>query len=330
MAALRDTDLYSRDRESIEYTKSLLEDGDTLVFIKYPGDINVYDPTGSHLKPQSHRVHSQKLLATGSSKFTKLLSDDWKQHLMRKRNGFLNKDALPSDVTYVLDLTPPDEGDEAVDLTSDLSCSVGVRNWYSSVQRCGVHKNMVGGNDDICRPKSFSAAIKQSTAKPVDNTVPPAVIDDNFVDEDKSAPSPSPQHDPIESFEDRELFNLNESNLQKALERSRKEQHQRPVTESQYDPDSKDKTIASEVVEEYCPIRHRAGIQGLLQLIEGKEPKLDSAPKVWTLVGISKYFECTDIVVSPLYLFKTLFEVLMAIGRLYTQMDARRAKHSIH
>ena len=54
----------------------------------------------------------------------------------------------------------------------------------------------------------------------------------------------------------------------------------------------------SEVGEEYCPLRHRAAIEKLLQVIEGKDPKLDSAPKVWTLVGVAKYFDCTQTVVS--------------------------------
>ena len=297
MAPLTNTDLFVRDNESIEYTKSLLEEGDTLVFIKYPGDISVYDPTGSHLKPQTHRVHSEKLLSTGSAKFAKLLSDDWKQHLMRKRNGFLNKEALPRGVAYVLDLTPPDEGDEAVDLISDLSCSAGIRNWYSSMKRCGVHKKLVGGKDDICQPKGFSVVTEpQSIVIPPVDTAPSVVGEKSSDDQDK-LPSVSPQHDGTIP-NGRPAFDINEENLQEALERSREEQRLRQVSSSQYDPNGKDSNIASEEVEEYCPIRHRAGIQGLLQVIEGKVPKLDSAPKVWTLMGVAKYFECTHIVVS--------------------------------
>ena len=45
---------------------------------------------------------------------------------------------------------------------------------------------------------------------------------------------------------------------------------------------------------DYCPIRHRAGIERLLQVIEKKEPRLDSATKVWTLAVLGKYFDCTD------------------------------------
>jgi len=287
---------------AIEYTKSLLESGDTLVFIKYPGDINVYDPTGSHLKPQTHRVNSKNLLATGSHKFTKLLSDDWKQHLLRKRNGYLNKEALPNGISYVLDLTPPDEGDEAVDLISDLSCSIGIRNWYSSIKRCGVHRKLVGGRDDICRPKGFSAAIEDQIGANATVDILPPVSHDRNSNDDRSSISSSPQHKRSDILNAVKPFDIDESNLQAALRRSKNDQRRREAQGANfpYDPhpDSEDVPVESKEVDEYCPIRHRAGIQALLQVIEGKVPKLDSAPKVWTLIGVAKYFECTHIVVS--------------------------------
>lgn len=49
---------------------------------------------------------------------------------------------------------------------------------------------------------------------------------------------------------------------------------------------------------EYSPIRHRTGIERLLQAIEGKNPRLDSAPKVWTLVVLADHFGCAKVVVS--------------------------------
>lgn len=53
-------------------------------------------------------------------------------------------------------------------------------------------------------------------------------------------------------------------------------------------------------VPEYSNIRHRLGIQRLLQVLEGRDPDLDSAPKVWTLWVLAKYFDCTPSVVSYL------------------------------
>lgn len=51
---------------------------------------------------------------------------------------------------------------------------------------------------------------------------------------------------------------------------------------------------------DYDPIRHRTGIERLLQIIEGKEPRLDSAPKIWTLTVLAEYFDCRSTVVSLL------------------------------
>lgn len=55
-------------------------------------------------------------------------------------------------------------------------------------------------------------------------------------------------------------------------------------------------------VPEYCPVRHRAGIARLLKILEGKDPRLDSAPKVWTLFVLAKYFDCTTAVVRVQFL----------------------------
>jgi hypothetical protein len=55
---------------------------------------------------------------------------------------------------------------------------------------------------------------------------------------------------------------------------------------------------AEDEIPEYCPIRHRAGIERLLRIIEGRDPRLDSAPKILTLAVLGKYFDCTHVVVS--------------------------------
>jgi len=43
---------------------------------------------------------------------------------------------------------------------------------------------------------------------------------------------------------------------------------------------------------DYSPIRHRSAIERLLQAIQGNDPRLDSAPKVWNYFAIAKYFDC--------------------------------------
>ena len=48
----------------------------------------------------------------------------------------------------------------------------------------------------------------------------------------------------------------------------------------------------------YCPIRHRVNILRLLLAIQGEKLVLDSAPRVFTLVGIAKILDCIGVVVS--------------------------------
>lgn len=54
---------------------------------------------------------------------------------------------------------------------------------------------------------------------------------------------------------------------------------------------------AEELPVEYCPLRHRAAIERVLLGINGQDPRLDSAVKVWTTCAVAKYFEVTH---SPL------------------------------
>ena len=44
--------------------------------------------------------------------------------------------------------------------------------------------------------------------------------------------------------------------------------------------------------EEYSQLRHRSAIERLLHAACGGDPRLDSAPKVWTYFAVANYFEC--------------------------------------
>ena len=41
-------------------------------------------------------------------------------------------------------------------------------------------------------------------------------------------------------------------------------------------------------------MRHRSAIERLVQAIENADPRLDSAPKVWTFFAVAKYFDCAS------------------------------------
>lgn len=97
--------LNDRDARSVLYSKSLLVEGDTLVFIRFLNDQQVYDAAGFLIRDQ-HIVHRQKLLDTGSEQFIRQLTSPNIQYRLKRSLGVVNK--LPSGVSYVLDLTPPE------------------------------------------------------------------------------------------------------------------------------------------------------------------------------------------------------------------------------
>lgn len=76
---------------------------------------------------------------------------------------------------------------------------------------------------------------------------------------------------------------------------------------------------------EYSPVRHRSAIERVLGALMGYDPKLDSAPKVWTTFAVAKYFNIKhsrldDYIISWLraypnsYFLEVLPEVTLQIA----------------
>jgi hypothetical protein len=49
-------------------------------------------------------------------------------------------------------------------------------------------------------------------------------------------------------------------------------------------------------IPDYCPFRHCNGIIRMLMIIEGKSVRINSAPRLWTLLAVSKFFDCQSVV----------------------------------
>lgn len=276
-ARIQLSELSKRDSQAVAYTTSLLAEGDTLVFIKYPGGKPVFHSTGFKLN-QTHIVHSEKLLATGSMYFQRALLDPQQQRRVKRRLKLF--DGLPTGITYVLDLTPPEEGDEAVNLTTELSCSRGIRIWYTSEIRCGISSRLVGGKDETTDPES--GTITGRVTPPDVPSSPRIPI--------RKAPRPT-----YGSFTSSAMERENSTEaMRSVLDKTGKEKNAALDlgNATKYD------NLLGERTMDYCPIRHRVGIERLLQIIEGKEPYLDSAVKVWTLVSLAKFFQCPSNVVD--------------------------------
>ncbi|RFU24500.1 hypothetical protein B7463_g11839, partial [Scytalidium lignicola] len=283
-------EFYNRDLKAVAYSKSLLTEGDTMVFISYPSKVWTYDSLGFQ-RAKYRTVKSENLLKTGSTVFTRLLSDTV-QTRIRKQKGYTEDGDLPNGIKYIIDLTPPNEGDEAVELISELSCSIGLRQWYSAETRCKVSRNLVGGDDEVYRPPVTSPF--QPKALNVTSSELSKALGSERASNTKPKPSfedpPPTKPKPVDI-----IFN-------QALEKSEKEYLKKNMSNTSFSSQTSLPLITKETkdkeVPEYCPIRHRVGIETLLQCIEGNDPGLDSAPKVWTLFVLAKYFDCARVVLD--------------------------------
>ncbi|KIY03933.1 uncharacterized protein Z520_00625 [Fonsecaea multimorphosa CBS 102226] len=90
--------------------------------------------------------------------------------------------------------------------------------------------------------------------------------------------------DPVTSMETTEGASPDTSNTTKPRSgsHSSSEQPASPTTPASNPP----------IPPEYSPLRHWSALERLLQAIQGNDPKLDSAPKVWTFFAVSRYFGC--------------------------------------
>lgn len=94
--------------------------GDTLIYLDSP------------LTPlQPIRVPSATLLSSGSSILTQYLTSPTYQHRILRRKKLL-KNGLPLGVRFVIDLSPPVEGEDAVEVTERLWCPDNVRRWKTN------------------------------------------------------------------------------------------------------------------------------------------------------------------------------------------------------
>ncbi|KAI1304547.1 hypothetical protein F5Y03DRAFT_395467 [Xylaria venustula] len=117
--------------------------GDTLVIVRFPaGDF--FSCSGHKWETKEFLMESEKLLATGSSVFLRLLSPKSQAQTRRHFNDTYRIHK------YILDLTPQIEGDGSASEIVELSLSDGVINWWRSHFVSKVSKSLVSGHDDNC------------------------------------------------------------------------------------------------------------------------------------------------------------------------------------
>jgi hypothetical protein len=220
--------------------------GDTLVIVDFPPADAAVCCNGLAWSSVEFQMDSQTLLGTGSGVFTHILSD-----LVQQRRKRRLRKPLDPGVRYVLDLTPPTEGEESASLVADLSLPAGVRDWWMANHRLNIASHVVLGHDDVC---------------PDHENVPnrPDLVVDSTGEDTRST-------------EDR--FCSNKFLIPMGLEVIR--------------------PVPSRQIPEYCPIRHRVAIIRLLLFLRDTELVLNSAPRVWTIIGVAKALDIAHTIRSP-------------------------------
>ena len=293
------------------------QDGDSLLYIGPPPQTLAESRTWDHSYIQHHfsfphRVHSRKFLCLGSKKFQDLFGPRSNRTERRfRKDGVLSR--VPTEgIRFFVDLRPPTEDDEAVILLTTLTCTKGVLTWHMAQEIYGLSSLLVAGQDDS---STISAGLPLPTA-PLDN--------EN--DSDKSMlnhpKSPSGNLNPplkAEIFDTRgtrhaeDLIDLelqgkdtdprNDNGSTQNLSTTPLLAPVSTLTKSGLSKTSNPKIAATTsaqlenpacILPEYSPLRHRSAIERLVQAIENGDPKLDSAPKVWTFFAVAKYFDCAS------------------------------------
>jgi hypothetical protein len=198
-------------------------------------------------------------------------------------------------VRYLLDLTPPSEGDELVFQMTELSLTPGILKWWNADVIHGIRPELVKGHDDVCscRHGEQEGNLKSEEHKkpqPVDVADVSIFGSEGADQENESAPTEAvatlatarASAEAVEEDEDNPIsLPASPADLVRLRAMGRNETYKTP---SHYQ------------IPDYCPFRHFYGIIRLLMMIEGKTVHLNSAARVWTMVGISKIFECPSVV----------------------------------
>ncbi|MCJ1241502.1 hypothetical protein MMC14_009507 [Varicellaria rhodocarpa] len=160
-----------------------------------------------------------------------------------RRHGLVNK--LPSHIKYVIDLSPPTEGDEATELVTEAYCSPTIREWYKSSRRWNISADLVGGPDDFAIPwKDMYSSTNQEPG----------------------------------------------NNNADALDKHIKERIEKHAVMKDPKQSLKSQPIrGGPTCLAYSLVRHTSCVERVLIAAYGIDPKLDSAPKVWTTVAVAKY-----------------------------------------
>ncbi|KAJ6003264.1 hypothetical protein N7451_005811 [Penicillium sp. IBT 35674x] len=228
----------------------LFHDADTLLYIDPPPEDR---PKGLPTIPL--RVHSAKLLTTGSAYFAKHFTPRFQKRVRRQR-GFVDK--LPGSIKYLVDLTPATLEEDAIIALTEVSCPMAIRKWATLETKWSLPHSCVGGEDEY-----------QMWERPDPTTVfEPVTVNGNLEEAE----------DEYASQEE------NGTDSQMPSQGNRDTEHPTPST-----------IVRKGLPVEYSAARHRDGIEQVLHVLEGLSIILDTPCKLWTFFAVAKLFDVANL-----------------------------------
>ena len=213
-----------------------------------------------------HCMNSKTLINLNSPAFDFWWRSPAPQQRLLRRRQLVGR--LPPNIKFVIDLTPHMEGDEGAHLLSELMCPYGIRTWVLAMSRWDISDYLVGGNEDFSCFDTQKHTETEEQGGVIDYTQP--LLDD-----------PSGALDPDEIRVVRRArsgFNENAT--------LRKQEYIIPAC--------------------YTATRHHCAIERVLNILVDNDPKLDSAPKVWTTFVIAKHLGVANHVNVNNYIIRWL------------------------
>jgi hypothetical protein len=196
--------------------------------------------------------------------------------------------SVPEGVKFLLDLTPPSEGDDLVFQMTELSLTPGLIKWWTSYCIHKIDPALVSGHDDVCY---CSLSTRDQEPKSDAAPDPPYELD--------SQPEKLGLEDPRRAA--KQLQKLQNSEVDPAktmagvLNDGARINPETLLCRKALNSNVLYNVPAYRDIPDYCPFRHRNCIIRLLLLIQGEHVMLDSATRIWTLVGVAKILDCPSI-----------------------------------
>lgn len=250
------------------------EDADTLVYL---------EERGQGKRPPFGAL-STRLLASGSKKFAELLGPTAQFRVRRQRK--LTRDGLPDKFTKFIDLSPPEEGDDAIDAIERLSCPDYVRRWISPVEGSYLEEDdgavvaEQNVHEDLQKFQEARAVALQKKSMEVQANVP------------KTSESDSGAHLQDDSQSDNSWPPITDPGC---VEQSSPRKRVHP-------PD-------------YTVSRHQGAIERLLLMLHNFDPQISSSTMWWTVCKLAEIYSCGPAVGD--YIIRWLYSGNFTFIELY-------------